>query len=213
MDVDSEAQPTFLSPRKRGQVDKAIRRQSSASCSPLPSVDDRLHSLAATLVRQDAMSFYAENSYQARACWVSLLKQTSISASASCFDPAIVSSFRTLDHMIMSKRSSPLVSRLAYVQLIRLFDTVEETIEYSRRHGFVHRAAGYRNASIALDIYMKAQEGYADAASHRRQLLERKRAGRRWKQLAGPSPLFLLVYSDAAERIVYVKPPPTSYPN
>ncbi|KAK3377444.1 hypothetical protein B0H63DRAFT_372150, partial [Podospora didyma] len=154
------------------------------------------------LIRRDAMSFYAENSQHARACWESLLEQTAISASTSCFDPAIVSSFRMLDHVITSKGSTPFVSRLAYVQLMRHFDTVEETIDSSRRHGLIHRAAGYRNASIALDIYMTAQEGYTDPASRRRQLLERKRAGRRWKQLAGPSYLFLLVYSDAAERIV-----------
>ncbi len=174
MDVDNEARSTLASPRKRGQIDKVMRRQSGTGFSPLPHVDNRLHSLAATLVRQDAMSFYAENSHHARACWVSLLKQTTISTGTSCFDPAIVSSFRVLDQIITSKENLTLVSRLAYVQLMCLFNTLEELIDSSRRHGLVHRAAGYRNASIALDIYMEAQEGYTDPTSRRRQLLERK---------------------------------------
>ncbi len=57
---------------------------------------------------------------------------------------------------------------------------------------------GCRDASIALDTDMVAQDGPPNQVSDRRLLLERKRVGRRWKQLAGPSPFFLLIYSDAA---------------
>ncbi|KAK0702694.1 hypothetical protein B0H67DRAFT_468601, partial [Lasiosphaeris hirsuta] len=147
------------------------------------------------LVRQDAMFFFAVNSQHAQVYWASLSKETNISSNTNCFDPAIITSFRKLDHIITSKESSPIMSRFAYIQLMRLFDTVEEIINSSRQLGLIYRAAGYRNASIALDIYMSVQEGYTNSGYRRRQLLERKRTGRRWRQLAGPSPLFLLVYS------------------
>lgn len=205
MDVDIETLPASAKPRIRGPADGAVYRQASASRSPMARVD-RLHSLAATLVRQDAMTYYLENCHHARDCWFSLVQQTTIPAGSSCLDPVIISSFRVLDSIIMSKKSTPIASGLAYVQLIRLFDRLEEIVASSRQRGLVHREAGYRNASIALDIYMTAQEECTDPAARRRQLLERKRAGRRWKQLAGPSPLFLLVYSGAAPRIVYVIP-------
>jgi len=203
MDVDSEKQSPL-----HDQVTVGLNRWSTMGIPLLLPLRDELYSLAATLVRQNAVSFYSENSRAARAYWESLLEQTTISTQTSCFDPAVVSSFRVLNGFMMSKARPSYTSRLAHVQLIYFFDAVEEKVNSARQHGFVHRAAGYRNASIALDIYMSAQDGVADPAIRRRQLLERKRAGRRWKELAGPSPLFLLVYSDAAERIVYAQLPP-----
>jgi hypothetical protein len=71
-------------------------------------------------------------------------------------------------------------------------------VALDRQNGIIHRESGYRNASIAVDIYLSAQVGYNDTMYQRRQVLERKRVGRRWKKLAGPSPLLLLIYSQMA---------------
>ncbi|CAJ2505621.1 Uu.00g130150.m01.CDS01 [Anthostomella pinea] len=62
--------------------------------------------------------------------------------------------------------------------------------------------AGYQDATIAMDIYMSAQENLTDAESTRRDLSERKTTARKWVQLAGPSPFLLLTYSNTAEMII-----------
>ncbi|KAH8889966.1 hypothetical protein GQ53DRAFT_186160 [Thozetella sp. PMI_491] len=167
---------------------------------------DDLHQLASSLVRQDASSFYANSCENASVCWASLLQKTEVSG-ISYDDPNITASLRALDRILTDQESTPLLLRFAYVQLTNVFENLESIIAAGRRSGLVHREIGYRNASIALDMYMAAQEGYFDVALRRRELLKRKRTGRRWRQLAGASPLFLLIYSDAAEAVVYV----TSY--
>ncbi|KAH8742899.1 hypothetical protein F5883DRAFT_594913 [Diaporthe sp. PMI_573] len=94
-----------------------------------------------------------------------------------------------------------LLSRLAYVQLVRVIRLLENRVALDRQAGRLHRRSGYRNASIALDIYLKAQETLSTSSS-RRTLIERKRLAKRWSELAGPWPLFLLDYSDEAEEII-----------
>lgn len=212
MDIDDERLSASPPPRDRTS-EEMVPQQSSAVCLPHSNVISPVNSLATTLLRQNAILFFTVNSQNAHACWASLSKETRLSPSTNSSDPAIVTSFQRLDNIITSKESSLIMSRFAYVRLMQLFDTIEEIINSSRQQGLIHRAAGYRNASIALDIYMSTQEGYA-SSGHRRQLLERKRTGRRWRQLAGPSPLFLLVYSDKTERVVCVTltyPPMKTY--
>lgn len=50
---------------------------------------------------------------------------------------------------------------------------------------------------------MRAQEDCSHPDALRRELKERKQAGRSWSDLAEPSPLFAMIYSKAAEPIVY----------
>lgn len=50
---------------------------------------------------------------------------------------------------------------------------------------------------------MKAQEDRSQTDALRREIKERKRAGRSWRDLAGPPPLFTMIYSEAAGSVVY----------
>ena len=109
----------------------------------------------------------------------------------------MLSAFRAVDTAISNEH---ILSRLAHVQLVRLFHSVETAVKSERQKGLVHGKPGYGNASIAIDIYQSAQH----ALSRRGQFLERRRAARRWAQLAGPYPLLLLIYSGATEAIVFV---------
>jgi hypothetical protein len=158
------------------------------------------HELCSTLVRTDASSSFDEKFESALNCWTSLLKETTINAKTSV-DPCITTVLKTLDGLFRAKESS-LVKSFAYLRLLQVFDHLEQLITLERRHNLRHDKPGRRNASIAVDIYMSLQEKDVDTILHRRQLAERKRIARRWRMLAGPSPFFLLVYSDAAERIM-----------
>lgn len=113
----------------------------------------------------------------------------------------MLAAFQTIDNFILSGNDT-ILRRLAYVQLVSLLDSLVDNIATDRARGFVHRATSYRNATIALDIYMSAQQ--RNATSPRSELLERKRTGQRWLQLAGPSPFTLILYSDVADQVMYV---------
>jgi hypothetical protein len=60
----------------------------------------------------------------------------------------------------------------------------------------------YTNASIALDIYMTAQEDLSNPDVLRQELQERTQVGKWWKTLSKPSPLLVLMYSEAADSIM-----------
>lgn len=111
-----------------------------------------------------------------------------------------------MDEVIVRRRGTFLLRRLAFVQLIRVFRSVEASIASDRKEGRSRRKPRYRDASVAIDIYLSAQDGDQGNRATRQDLLERKRAGKSWFELSGPCPLLVLVYSEAAEPIVSVSP-------
>ena len=190
-------------PSRKQVLDTKVRRRKRTPRSSRPAnrisyTPAQLNELSSTLVRKDAITFFAENHERVLVSWISMLKDTSFERDMSCSDPRVTSAFRTLDRVITGQTGTELLRRLAYVRLICLFERVEEMIALDRQNGIIHRESGYRNASIAVDIYLSAQVGYNDTMHQRREVLERKRVGRRWKKLAGPSPLLLLIYSQMA---------------
>ena len=90
----------------------------------------------------------------------------------------MLAAFQTIDNFILSGNDT-ILRRLAYVQLVSLLDSLVDNIATDRARGFVYRATSYRNATIALDIYMSAQQRLTNATSPRSELLERKRTGQR----------------------------------
>lgn len=146
-------------------------------------------------------SFY-KNYHAVIADWNMLLAETSFPSNISSSNPCIIRAFKIIDGLICGEQTSYLLRRLAYVQLMRLFSALEDIIKLERESGQVIRARCYRDSSVALDIYMSAQEDASNPCYIRHKLKERKRAGRSWRDLSKPSPLFVLMYSDAAERIV-----------
>jgi hypothetical protein len=159
--------------------------------------------LSSKLVRAEATDFFDKNHEALFVSWISLLRNTSFTGDMTCSDPNVASALRTIDRIITGQEGMQmLLTRVAYIRLIHLFERLEKMAALDRRNGLIHREFGYRNASIAVDIYLGAQEGRGKATYQRRELLERKRIGQRWLQLAGPSPLFLLIYSEEAEQIV-----------
>lgn len=156
------------------------------------------------LMGTDPLQSLTKNYENIMADWTSLKNETAIPNNASSSHPRIIHAFKAVDSVICGRQGSTLLRRLAYVQLMRLFAFLQDIIRFERETGRVVRGRYCRDASVALDIYMSAQEGTSNPDDLRRQLKERKRAGRSWKILSKPSPLFVLLYSDAAESIMYV---------
>ncbi|OIW25499.1 hypothetical protein CONLIGDRAFT_635328 [Coniochaeta ligniaria NRRL 30616] len=96
-------------------------------------------------------------------------------------------------------------TRLAYIRLIDVFDLLEKIVGSSRRNGRLptgKKKSGYRNPCVVIDDYLDAQE---QAGISRDEVKNRKRVARRWRTLAGPSPIFVIIYSGAAEGLAYVQ--------
>ena len=158
---------------------------------------------ASELLRRDAQKYLLEKCRIGLTSWVFLARQTTVPKNIRSSDAQVLVAFQTIGSFILSE-SDKMLRRPAYVQLVSLLDSLVDNIATDRTRGFVHRAAGYKNTTIALDIYMSAQQRLTNAASLRRELLERKRNGQRWLQLAGPSPFTLILYSDVADQVMYV---------
>ncbi|KAM5357287.1 hypothetical protein ACJZ2D_016424 [Fusarium nematophilum] len=133
--------------------------------------------------------------------WSKLLSDTTPPDDVLSTDGRFIGALRILDLAIAARENNArLLSRLAYVQLHRLMKFLERRVALDRRAGRFHRRRGYQNASIVLDIYMSAQN---HPSPSRRSLIERKCLAKRWNDLAGPWPIFVLVYSEEAEKIMF----------
>ncbi|CAH0020151.1 unnamed protein product [Clonostachys rhizophaga] len=150
----------------------------------------------------DPLNLFTENCLKTITDWVLLLGQTTMPDNLRSSDPRIIAAFEIVDRVIRGQDGTYLLRRLAYVQLMRMFTTLESIIRAERESGQVPREPFYRDATIAIDIYMQAQEDCSHPDDLRREVKERKRASRSWSSLSGPSPLFTMIYSDAAEAIV-----------
>lgn len=154
------------------------------------------------VVRPDAMASLANNYKEALQAWVSLLRMTTFPCTIASSDARFLMAFRALDNAIAGSHVSYMFARFAYFRLIQLFNFLKTVLQSERRRGQLRRGRGYGNASAALDIYLSAQQ--LPFTVQKRELIERMRTGRRWKKLAGPSPFFLMIYSEAAKAVVYV---------
>ena len=119
-------------------------------------------------------------------------------------DPSVIAALKAVDSVIRGKKGTYLLRRLAYFQLMRLFVSLERIIALERASRRFQGARGYRNAFVAMKIYMSAQERLLNVHDLDHELKERKRHGRTRTDVARPPPFFVVVYSDLAEPIMYV---------
>jgi len=70
----------------------------------------------------------------------------------------------------------------------------------------VYSRVGIRDATVAIDMYLKAKQDISGEPLKRSTLLGYYRTGRRWADLAGSSPLLVFIFPQMAETIVYVQP-------
>ncbi|KAH8889961.1 hypothetical protein GQ53DRAFT_622155, partial [Thozetella sp. PMI_491] len=149
------------------------------------------------LVRYDAITFLDANLEIILDDWITFLARVTLPSTISSSDPYIITVFQVLDGAIDGSES--IRSRLAQTQLIRVFKSLEDIIGRERKGRQFLGARGKGNATVAINIYARAQE---QRNISRRGLVKRKQIARWWTTFAGPSPFFLIVYTEAAERLV-----------
>ncbi|KAK8016072.1 hypothetical protein PG993_014261 [Apiospora rasikravindrae] len=140
---------------------------------------NRFMSLAQTVVTSDTIEFFTMHYKAALIDWI------------------VTTTFQTLDTLI-SGTQGKYISRLAHVQLLRVFDSLEDLVAADRSSGSVRAKHGLTNLSIVIDLYQDAQTTRAS----RCRLHEKRRAIKRYAVLAGPSPIILLLYTDVVDKIV-----------
>src|SRR5258706_7712202 len=111
-----------------------------------------------------------------------------------------VAAFDGLEGIVTTRETSPLQLRFAYVHLISVINAIKEEAARGRLGGLC-RKVGYSDASVAIDAYLTSKGTPSDIRLRRR-LCALARTGRRWCELAGPSPFCLSVYSRTADNVV-----------
>lgn len=116
--------------------------------------------------------------------WSRLLRDTAVPNDARSIDSRFVRAFKALDLAITVPESScVLLPRLAIVRLFHLTKVLEARVARDRKAGRI------------------AQSQLSPPSRH--SLIHRKRLAKRWSELAGPWPLFVLIYSQEAENIMF----------
>lgn len=162
--------------------------------------------LARYLIRHDTKSFFADRCEIIIKSWLLLLQKTTLPSNIRCTDERVSAAFHFLDDVITSGDEAYLSARLAYARLPGVLASLTDIVAIERRNRDILLSIGQRDTSIAIDIYVNTQRTARDKRAARRHVSRRVRAGKRWAALAGTSPLLLVAYSDAAERIMYVSP-------
>lgn len=162
------------------------------------------------LIRPNSPRLFIDNCKKIIAQWVLLLSCTLPPAGISSSDPRFITAFQYIDSILCGIETNYLLRRLAYIQDLRLSEQLQAVIRAEREKGSL-RKPGCRDVSVAMSIYESAKESGGDSSTLRIALRERRRTCRRWMLLAGPSPLFLLAYSNEAETVMYVFPIPLKY--
>ena len=163
----------------------------------------RLESLPSRLVRHDAIECFANNCEKIWEDWTSLLQKTTLPPNVASSDARVTAAFRAVDSVISGKQSTYVLRWLAYARLMALYDSLKPVVRTERENGEAYRERGDRDINAVIDIYENALRP-SDRRGLRDVILEHRRTGKRVNSLAGPSPLFLLIYSDEAETVMYV---------
>ncbi|KAK4032170.1 hypothetical protein C8A01DRAFT_20727, partial [Parachaetomium inaequale] len=80
---------------------------------------------------------------------------------------------------------------------------LKPVVKSERENGEAYRERGDRDISAIMDIYENARRRCSNARASRDTLAEYRRTGKRVRTFTGLSPLFLLVYLDKAETVIY----------
>ncbi|KAI0410847.1 hypothetical protein F5X98DRAFT_358684 [Xylaria grammica] len=89
--------------------------------------------------------------------------------------------------------------RFAYIRLSEAINTHDMSLIKQRRDGSFKGKRGQSNASVAMDIYLQAQE---KPRASRAVLSEAVRTGKRWLCLVRRSPVELGLYPPLAESVI-----------
>src|SRR6266566_1778027 len=166
-------------------------------------ISPRILSFADRLIGPEPTYYFTDNCEKTLTGWIELLSHTNPPAdiNISSSDHRWAAVFQKLDDILVGRQGTYLLRRLAFVQHKRISDLLQEIVRSERENG-TGRGTGIGDASVVMDIYKTAQENRLHPSKLNNAIDERRRTSRHWEMFAGPSPLFLLIYSEVAETVV-----------
>ncbi|KAJ3558768.1 hypothetical protein NPX13_g9645 [Xylaria arbuscula] len=130
--------------------------------------------------------------------WLHLLEITTLPSKIASSDLAVASRLRLLDTMIAGNHGR-YVSRLAHIQFLHVMESLEAIIAKDRLSGLIEPQRDHESPKNMA--YLKYQQA-STRPLRARQLYKLKRYCERYQTLAGPSPLFILAYTDSVDVVV-----------
>jgi hypothetical protein len=184
-------------------IPSIVRFAQQRTLFPMPA-DFNIPQIARGLIRNDAVVRWVDNAEQIYNFWVALGKGAAIREQKNGLetDEHVITAFQFLDSSLKESCSANPLTRLAHVALVQKLDEVKELVEVNRLRGRVRPRSGYRNASIAMDLYLAAQRDVVDRSQARKQLHRRLRHSKRWTAIAGPCVFLVMIYGEEAEKIM-----------
>lgn len=192
-------QPLHLDTLSKDRRTTPIRKRARRKTPLVQSI-----SVAENFIRRNTVYVFTETLETALRSWVLLVNETTLPSQMPLAVLDLITAVNALEGAISKKTDLP--ARFGYFRLSVFFNLLEDRIRQERELGYILSESGRRDATIALDYYLHAlQIPFNHRARDR--ISDLKRKGARWRAAAGPSVFLLLVYSDMAERFVYVSSP------
>ncbi|KAF3060434.1 hypothetical protein CFAM422_011326 [Trichoderma lentiforme] len=163
-----------------------------------PAITGRQFKVVTYMVWPDSLGLFDRCHLEVQEFWTTLLRKTSLPPNITIDHEKIIAAFTAIDCIILGTPNELWKLRLAYVRLARISSLLLSIIASGRRKGRVPRGVGKGNASILIDLYMKAQNEQT-STELRVQIQKRLRIARRWADLIGGSIFLAVVYSNKAE--------------
>ncbi|PKK42015.1 hypothetical protein CI102_12849, partial [Trichoderma harzianum] len=151
------------------------------------------------IIRQDALPLFEKHCQEIHHFWSWLTRKTFIPANVAIGDSIITSALAIVDDAILHSGDCVWRSRLAYVQLTRILISLKSIIA---RRGRLRRGVGQGNASILIDLYVKAQTEPFSPKALRQKVQNRVRIAKRWADLISGSIFIAAAYNDKAEMMM-----------
>lgn len=158
--------------------------------------------LLAPIIRPNALQFFEIHQQEINAFWSWLSRKTYLAINTMPGDETTLDALGVIDSVILSQHDCSWKLRLAYVQLIRVTTILKSLIVKGSRRGRLRRTVGKGNASILMDIYVRAQRESAAPSTLRQQVQKRLRLARRWADLIGGSIFLAAAYGSKADAIM-----------
>ena len=156
--------------------------------------------VAGLLISKDPISYFRDNCRLIYEGWMSFSAKPL--ADNNNVKQSLIAALDIVQGLLKGSRIRRLLLRFAYMHLARTIVNYKTVAATDRTRGSTYRSVGKRDATIAIDMYLKAKQDVSGETLKRSTLLGYCRAGRRWADLAGSSPLLVFVLPQMAETIV-----------
>ncbi|KAL6887151.1 hypothetical protein HDV57DRAFT_488148, partial [Trichoderma longibrachiatum] len=197
METDSNSPATIAPPSDVEEV-RVESTTDACSDSQNKNISGAQFKIVTYMVWPDSLGIFEKSHLQVQEFWSTLLRRTNLPPEITIEHEKIISALTAIEGVILENSEVLWKSRLAYVRLAKISSLILSIIATGRRKGRIPRGVGKGNASILIDLYMKARNEET-STELRVQIQKRLRIARRWADLIGGSMFLAVVYSNKAE--------------